>query len=53
MDISWNYKRLEERNYLEEHKKIIDKTKSGEKVLGLEVLEVVLVLCSLVDDQYQ
>ena len=41
---------LEERSYLEEHKKIIDKTKSREKVLGLEVLEVVLVQCSLVDD---
>ena len=34
-------------------KKIIDKTKNGEKVSSLEVVEVVLVQCNLVDDQYQ
>ena len=33
--------------------KRIDKTKNGEKVLGLEVVEVVLVQCSLVNNQYQ
>ena len=34
-------------------KKLIDKTKNGEKVLSLEVVEVVLVQCNLVDNQYQ
>ena len=34
-------------------KKLIDKTKSGEKVRSLEVVEVVLVQCNLVDNQYQ
>ena len=33
--------------------KIIDKTKNGENVPSLEVVEVVLVLCNLVDHQYQ
>ena len=33
-------------------KKIIGKTKSGEKVPSLEVVEVVLVQCNLVDNQY-
>ena len=33
--------------------KIIDKTKNGEKVLRLEAVEVVLVQCSLVNNQYQ
>ena len=33
--------------------KIIDKTKNGEKVLRLEVVEVVLVQCSLLNNQYQ
>ena len=33
--------------------KRIDKTKNGEKVLRLEVVEVVLVQCSLVNNQYQ
>ena len=34
-------------------KKLIDKTKNGEKVISLEVVEVVLVQCNLVDNQYQ
>ena len=34
-------------------KKSIDKTKNGEKVRSLEVVDIVLVQCDLVDDQYQ
>ena len=34
-------------------KKIIDKIKSGENVPIPEIVEVVLVQCNLVDDQYQ
>ena len=34
-------------------KKLIDKTKNREKVPSLEVAEVALVQCSLVDNQYQ
>ena len=34
-------------------KKLIDKTENGENVPSLEVAEVVLVQCNLVDDQYQ
>ena len=34
-------------------KKLTDKTKDGEKVRNLEVVEVVLVQCNLVDNQYQ
>ena len=34
-------------------KKLIDKTKNGEKVPSLEVVEVVLVQCNLVRNQYQ
>ena len=34
-------------------KKLIDKTKNGENVPSLEVVEVFLVQCNLVDDQYQ
>ena len=34
-------------------KKLIDKTKNGEKVLSLEVLEIVLVQCNFVDNKYQ
>ena len=36
-----------------EQKKLIDKTKNGENVPSLEVVEVVLVQCNLVDNQYQ
>ena len=31
----------------------MEKTKNGENVLSLEVVEVVLVQCNLVDNQYQ
>ena len=34
-------------------KKLKDKTKNGEKVPSLKVVEVVLVQCNLVDNQYQ
>ena len=34
-------------------KKLIDKTKNGEKILRFEVVEVVLVQCNLVDNQYR
>ena len=34
-------------------KKLIQKTKNGENVSSLEVVEVVLVQCDLVDNQYQ
>ena len=34
-------------------KKLTDKTKNEENVLSLEVDEVVLVQCNLVDNQYQ
>ena len=34
-------------------KKLIDKTKNGEKVPSLEVVKVVLVQCNLVDNQFQ
>ena len=33
-------------------KKLIDKTKAGEKVPVLEEVEVVLVQCNLVDNRY-
>ena len=32
-------------------KKLLDKTKNGEKITSLEVVEVVLVQCNLVDNQ--
>ena len=34
-------------------KKLTDKTKHGKKVLSLEVVEVVLAQCNLVDNRYQ
>ena len=34
-------------------KKLIDKTKNGEKVPSHQVIEVVLVQCNLVDNKYQ
>ena len=34
-------------------KKLIDKTNNGEKVPSLEVVEVVLVQCNLVNNQHQ
>ena len=34
-------------------RKLIDKAKSGENIQSIEIVEVVLVQCNLVDDQYQ
>ena len=34
-------------------KKLIDKTKNGENMPSLEVVEIVLVRCNFVDTQYQ
>ena len=34
-------------------KRLIDKTKNGENIPNLEVVEVVSVQCDLVDNQYQ
>ena len=34
-------------------KKVLDKTKNGEKVPSLEVAEVALVQCYLIDNKYQ
>ena len=34
-------------------KKLIDKTRHGEKVPSFELVEVTLVQCDLVDNQYQ
>ena len=36
-----------------ENKKLIDKAKDGENVPSLEIVEVVLVRCDLVNNQYQ
>ena len=33
-------------------KKLIDKTKNREKIPSLQVIEVVLIQCNLVDNQY-
>ena len=38
---------------METHKKIIEKVENGENVPTVEVVEVVLVQCNLVDNQYQ
>ena len=46
-------KPLETMKLIGSTKKIIDKTKNKEKVPGLEVVEVVLVQCNSVDNQYQ
>ena len=53
MDISWKYKHLKPLNYLVVKKKLTDKTKNGENVPNLEVVEVVLVQCNLVVNQHQ
>ena len=36
-----------------ENKKLIDKAKDGENVPSLKIVEVVLVWCDLVNNQYQ
>ena len=53
MDISWKYKHLKPLYYLVVKKKLTDKTKNGENVPNLEVVEVVLVQCNLVVNQHQ
>ena len=53
MDISYNYKRLKQWNYLVAQNKLIDKAKNGENVPNLEIVEKVLVQYNLVDNQYQ
>ena len=53
MDINYNYRCLKQWNYLIVQKILIDKTKSGKNVSSLEVAEVVLVKCKVVDNQYQ
>ena len=40
-------------NYLATPKKLIDETNTEENVPSVEVDEVVLVQCNLVDNQYQ
>ena len=44
---------LETRNLFGSTKKLIKKTKNGEKIPSLEVIEVFLVQCNLEDNQYQ
>ena len=51
MDIRQNYKRLKQWNDFDSTKKLIDKTKNGENVPSLEVVEVILVQCNLADNQ--
>ena len=53
MDISWNKKTLETMNLLVAQKKIIDEIRNREHEPSLEVPEVVLVQCNLVENQYQ
>ena len=36
-----------------QHRKIMDKTQNREKVQSTDVVEVVLVQCNLIDNQYQ
>ena len=53
MDISQNYKTPETRKLFCSTMKLIDKIKDEENVPSLEVIEVVLVQCNLVDNRYQ
>ena len=53
MNMSQNYKHLKQWNYLAGTKPLIDKTKNGENVSSLEVFELVLLQCNLVDSHYQ
>ena len=53
MDISLNYKNLKQWNYLIAQKKLIGKTKNGENLLSLEVVERMLVQCNLEDNQWE
>ena len=40
-------------NFFPSTKNLIDKIKNGENMPNLEVVEVVLVQCNVVDNQYQ
>ena len=52
LNYCWSYKLLEQWNYMVAQN-ITDKTKIEENIPSLEVFEVVLVQCHLVDNQYQ
>ena len=52
MGINLNYKHLKQWNFWQ-YKKLIHKTENVENVPSFEVVEVVLVECNLVDNQYQ
>ena len=52
MDIDQNYKRLKH-GIIWQYKKVIEKTKNVENIPSLKLVEVVLVKCNLVDNQYQ
>ena len=53
MDISQNYKCLKTKKLFGNTKKLTDKTKKGENVPSIEVVELISVQCNLVDNQYQ
>ena len=53
MNISQNYKHLKTTKFFGSIKETADKTKNGEKIINLEVFQVVLVQYDLVDNQYQ
>ena len=53
MDIKLGLQNPETRTLFGSTKKLIEKTKNGEKEASLEVVEVVLVQCNLVHNQYQ
>ena len=52
MNRSYNYRTLEIMKLFDITKNVIGKTTNGGNVLGLEVVEVVLQQCKLVDNQY-
>lgn len=54
MDIKQNYKHLQYWSYFVPQRKTIDKKNNGEnlELKSLELVEVVLVQCSLGDNQY-
>ena len=53
MNLRYNYKTPETMKFFGSTKKLIEKAKNGENGPSLEVIEVVLVQCNLVDNQYQ
>ena len=44
---------LETMKWFDSTKKLIDKTENGEKLPSLELVQMVLVQCNIVDNQYQ